>query len=90
MYIYYSTQSSHEGYIDMEFKVLVDNRPNPHSWHLDWEEIFEVVTDGYYYDGGNHSVPKYMSKVFEWEGDYISARVSKRLVKKWCKGVANA
>ena len=87
MYIYYDTQSSFPGYIDMEFKELVDNPPKQYSGTLDWEDIFEAVLDGYYYDGVAHYIPKYMEEVFDIEGDHKAARVSKRLVKKWCKRV---
>jgi len=87
MYINYDTQSSHQGYIDMEFKELVDHPPKEYSCPAGWEDILDAVTDGFYYDGKGHDIPKYMSKVFEYEGDYKSAGVSKRLVKKWCKMV---
>ena len=89
MYLTYDTQSSHEGYIDMEFKEIVDNPPNEWSCYLGDVDLFEAVIDGYYYDGIHHKVPAYMVKVFDWEGDYTSARVSKRLVKLWCKRVTS-
>lgn len=87
MYLSYDTQSSHEGYIDMEFKEIVDNPPNNDSFYMGDIDLFSAVIDGYYYEGSYHAVPKYMEKVFDWEGDYKSARVSKRLVKVWCKKV---
>lgn len=87
MYIHYDTQSSHEGYIDMEFKELVDNPPREYSECLGWDDILDAIIEGYYYSGEAHDVPKYMDKVFNWEGDYKSAGVSKRLIKKWCKRV---
>ena len=87
MYLNYDTQSSHEGYIDMEFKEIVDNPPHEYSCYLGDTDLFDAIIEGYYYEGIHHKVPVYMEKVFENEGDYASARVSKRLVKLWCKRV---
>ena len=66
----------------MEFKEITHKAPSIHSAHLDEIELFWAVKDGYYYDG---YTPLYMVKVFDFEGDYKKARVSKRLVKLWCK-----
>ena len=87
MYLSYDTQSSHEGYTDMEFKEIVDNPPNDYSCYLGDTDLFDAIVDGYYYEGNYHNVPKYMARVFENEGDYAGAGVSKRLVKLWCKRV---
>jgi len=81
----YDTQSSHEGYIDMEFKEIVYGDHN--DWPLHEDELFDAVINGYYVE--NHWHPKYMHKVFDFEGDYASARVSRRLVKRWCKNVCD-
>ena len=87
MYLSYDTQSSHEGYIDMEFKEIVDKPPNEYSECLGDIDLFDAIVDGYYYEGSYHKVPEYMARVFDNEGDYDGARVSKRLVKLWCKRV---
>lgn len=83
MYLTYDYQTSHAGYIDFEFKELHDMKPkNDYSVPLSSDELYDAVLQGYYYDG---EVPKYMSRVFDWEGDLEGARVSKRLVKRWCE-----
>ena len=79
MFATYDTQSSHAGYIDFEFKELHDG---PEGELLTDKELFELILDGYYYDG---ECPKYMQKVFNYEGNIKAARVSKRLVKRWCE-----
>ena len=89
MYLSYDTQSSHEGYIDMEFKEIVDDPPSEHSEYLSDTELFDAIVDGYYYEGTYHKMPKHIKKVFDFEGDYASARVSKRLIKAWCKKVCS-
>lgn len=83
MYLTYDYQSSHEGYIDFEFKELHDTKPKSgYSVPLNVDELYDAVLQGYCYEG---KAPKYMSKVFECEGDLKGARVSRRLVKKWCE-----
>lgn len=86
IYVDYDFQSSHEGYIDMEFKELVDFPPTQDAWQLSSCEVFDYVIDGYYVEGAY--VPKYMDDVFQSCGDLKQARVSKRLVKKWCHNVS--
>lgn len=85
LYPHYDTQSSFEGYIDMEFKEL-KNYPKVGEYCsgypiTDTLELMEFIEAGYYYDG---KVPVYMEKVFDWEGDIKKARVSRRLLKLWC------
>jgi hypothetical protein len=87
MYLHYDTQSSHEGYIDMQFKEIKHSPVNELSEPLTPDELFDAVLDGYYYEG---LMPDYMEKVFDHEGDYKSARISKRLIKGWCYRMCSA
>ena len=86
MYLTYDTQSSHEGYIDTEFKEIVETRPSLYASAVNEVELFEAVINGYYAES---FVPKYMTDVFDWDGNLEKARVSKRLVKRWCENVCN-
>lgn len=86
-YLKYDYQSSHAGYIDIEFKEIVSKPPRDDDWWLSPEELFDAICDGYYVEEDVH-IPKHMCEVFDWEGDYRKARVSKRLIKVWCNNVS--
>ena len=83
LYWSYSEQSSHEGYVDMYFKEISDN---PKSGAVVWdsEQLYGLICSGYVYMGVNHNIPRWMDRITDYEGDLKEAKVSKRLLKKWC------
>lgn len=83
MYAQYSTQSSHAGYIDFEFKELVDNAPDTWSCWLEPSELFDLIIDGYEY-AGPHDIPDFMDKIFEHGGNFTAAGYTETDLKFWC------
>ena len=86
VYWSYDEQSSHVGYVDMCFKEIHDS-PKSGQLIYDAGELFNLITEGYIYVGKNHSVPAWMAKLDDWDGDYKGAKISKRVIKKWCERV---
>lgn len=79
----YDYQSSHPGYIDMEFKEIhiVEDCKYPID---SWESLFELISEGYFIDE-DIDYPDFIGEIFEWDGNFKLSGISKRLVKKWCK-----
>lgn len=78
----YDEQRSFPEYVDMTFKdlVVVDSHVCP-VW--DWQELYELIVDGYAFDSSDVYVPTDIEPVFGNMGRLNG--VSKRRFKIFCK-----